>query len=223
MNKDRDKHTIYFDIGGVLLHPIHPPLIRNLYETSLKNINEVEYKNQVKDILNRSFHAEYSLEKTCEKLCNAVGTVVSNPVDYIISLITVIRNDDLILHIIEKIISCNKFNVGIISDLSQLGFFIVSTYYQDLLHLIKPDNIFFSVHTKKTKKKHKTSYFEEIHNQGKNKGNVYFIDDSIENIQYAKKIGMNGIIFEAPQIHDTSFSCWKKPNEKLFQTLDNIL
>lgn len=206
--------VILFDIGNVFLKPIHGEIINLLFKKKNNNIEFDDYKNKVSLILNDSFEGKISLEETWRKLFELVN--ITEKKEEIVNGFKIIRNEELIKYVTEII--SKKFDVGILSDLSQIGYSVFNNYYKDLYSLCDKDKVFISVNTGKTKSKDGFLYFEKIVSQLKvDPRKILFIDDEIANINNAKKTNINTILFESRDFN------WSIANEKLQKKLKCLM
>lgn len=203
------KNIILWDIGNVLLKPIHGEILNKIFENRNNNILIEDFKKETSKILNDSFNGNISLESTWEKMFEIVK-IKDNKIKHNIKNIEVVRNEELLSYI-EKVLS-NQYKMGIISDLSQIGLSVVKTFYKDFLNLCDTDLIFISIFDNMTKKADKEKYFLKIMQKIQNK-NVIFVDDEINNIESAKKVGFNTILFNG------GYSNWDKANKNLIDEL----
>lgn len=203
------KQIILWDIGNVLLKPIHGKILNELFENRKRDISSEEFKEKSAEVLNESFEGNITLDETWRNLFEIVGLDENEEKAKLIKKVEVIRNEELINYIKRDIKT--KYEVGIISDLSQIGYFIVANYYKDLLELCNQELIFISTITKKTKKKAKKEYFDDIMKKIKEKS--VFIDDEISNIEESCKSGFDGILFEG------DYSNWHDANKILINKI----
>ena len=203
------KNIILWDIGNVLLKPIHSEILNKIFENRNNNILIEDFKKETSKILNDSFNGNISLESTWEKMFEIVK-IKDNKIKHNIKNIEVVRNEELLSYI--KNVLSNQYKMGIISDLSQIGLSVVKTFYKDFLNLCDTDLIFISIFDNMTKKADKEKYFLKIMQKIQNK-NVIFVDDEINNIESAKKVGFNTILFNG------GYSNWDKANKNLIDEL----
>ena len=209
-----DKKIILFDLGNVFLKPIHGEIIEILFKNKKNNIAYDDYKREVALILNKSFEGKISFEETWEMLFKIVN--ITEEKENIVKGFKIIRNEELIKY--ATTVLADKYEIGILSDLSQIGYYVFSNYYNDLYGLCEDNNVFVSVKTGMTKSKDGESYFRKIVKQlNITPKNIIFIDDEINNINNAKKVGINTILFRS-----RDFS-WEISNEKLKEELKKYL
>lgn len=205
-----DKKIILFDLGNVFLKPIHGEIIKMLFENKKNNIDYDDYKRDVALILNDSFEGKISLEETWEKLFKIVN--IKEEKDDIVKGFKVIRNEELIKYVSAALVG--KYEIGILSDLSQIGYSVFKNHYNDLYNMCDKDKVFVSVNTGKTKSKDGINYFNEVINKLKVKpSDVIFIDDEILNIENANAVKLNTILFESHEYK------WNVANEKMKEKL----
>ena len=208
---------ILFDIGNVFLKPIHGEIINIIYNNKHgnSNINNKEYTNRVKLILNDSFEGKITLEQTWNELFNLVGVYQTEKRNLIKKSFNITRNEELIKYVVNTL--SKKHNIGIISDLSQIGYFIFNEYYKDLYEICDHDKIFISVETGRTKSKSGKMYFNEIVDKlGVNPNRIIFIDDEMNNIESARASNMNTILFESHEF------AWNVANAKMIKEIEKI-
>lgn len=208
------KKTILFDIGNVFLKPIHGEIINMIFEKKKNHIQLEDYKCEVASILNKSFEGIISLEETWTGLFNLAD--IREGRQEIIHGFKIKRNEELIDYV-SNILS-KKNSIGIISDLSQIGYDVFKNNYKELYNSCDEEKVFISVNTGRTKSKNGKEYFEEISNILNIKPNeLIFIDDEIHNIECAQKANFRTILFES---HDYN---WKMANQKIIKKLEIIL
>lgn len=206
---------ILFDIGNVFLKPIHGEIINTIYKHRNCNIDNEEYRDKVKLILNDSFEGKITLEQTWDKLFDLVDIHKIKERNFIEKGFNITRNEELIKYVINTL--SKKYNIGIISDLSQIGYFVFNEYYKDLYNICDKDKIFISVETGKTKSQTGKMYFDEIVNKlGINPNEIIFIDDEIHNIENASESNMNTILFESREF------TWNVANDKVIKKIEKI-
>lgn len=206
---------ILFDIGNVFLKPIHEEIINTIYKHRNCNINNEEYTGKVKLILNDSFEGKITLQQTWDKLFDLVEIHQTEKRNMIENSFKIIRNEELIKYVINNL--SKKCNIGIISDLSQIGYFVFKKYYEDLYDICDKDKIFISVETGKTKSKNGKILFDEIvYKLGINPNEIIFIDDEIYNIESASKSKMKTILFESREY------TWNVANDKMKKKIEEI-
>lgn len=203
------KNILLWDIGNVLLKPIHGEILNKIFENRNNNISIEEFRKETSKVLNDSFNGNISLESTWEEMFEIVK-IKDNKIKHNIKNIEVVRNEELLSYI--KNVLSNQYKMGIISDLSQIGLSVVKTFYKDFLNLCDTDLIFISIFDNMTKKSDKEKYFLKIMQKIQNK-NVIFVDDEINNIESAKKVGFNTILFNG------GYSNWDKANKNLINEL----
>lgn len=209
-----NKNIILLDMGNVLLKPIHGEIIELLFKNKKNNLEYEEFKSEIALILNDSFDGKITLKQTWDKLFDLVEIIENR--EKIINGFSIKRNEELIEYV-KKYLSKNC-TIGILSDLSQIGYYVFNNYYNDLYELCDKDNVFVSVNTGMTKSKDGENYFRKIVKQlNVSPKNIIFIDDEINNINNAKKVGINTILFES-----RDFS-WEITNEKLKEELKKYL
>lgn len=209
------KKTILFDIGNVFLKPIHGKIINTIYKHRNCNIDNEEYISKVKLILNDSFEGKITLQQTWDRLFDLVDIHQIEKRNMIENSFNITRNEELIKYVIN--ILSKKHNIGIISDLSQIGYFVFNRYYEDLYDICDKDKIFISVETGKTKSKNEKKYFDEIVDKlGINPNEIIFIDDEIHNIESASESKMNTILFESRKY------TWNVANDKMKKKIEEI-
>lgn len=202
---------IFWDIGNVILKPIHGQILNDIYNNKENEINRDNFNKKTSEILNDSFIGKISLDQTWNELFK-VGNIYDEKVKQKIKKINVIRNEKLIDYI--KNSSENNIKNGIISDLSQIGYWIVQEYFKDFLSICNKENIYISVETKKTKRKNQYEYFNDIKEKNNNK-ELFFIDDEEKNIISAQKANYNTFLFKS--------ECgWDYANEKLIREISKI-
>lgn len=206
---------ILFDIGNVFLKPIHGEIINTIYKHRNCNIDNEEYTSKVKLILNDSFEGKITLQQTWDKLFDLVDIHQIEKRNMIENSFKITRNEELIKYVINTL--SKKHNIGIISDLSQIGYFVFKKYYKDLYDICDKDKIFISVETGKTKSKNGKMYFDEIVDKlGINPNEIIFIDDEIHNIESASEAKMNTIQFESREY------TWNVANDKMKKMIEVI-
>ena len=206
---------ILFDIGNVFLKPIHGEIINTIYKHRNCNIDNEEYTSKVKLILNDSFEGKITLQQTWDKLFDLVDIHQIEKRNMIENSFNITRNEELIKYVINTL--SKKHNIGIISDLSQIGYFVFNKYYEDLYDICDKDKIFISVETGKTKSKNGKMYFDEIVAKlGINPNEIIFIDDEIHNIESASESKMNTILFESCEY------AWNVANDKMKKMIEEI-
>jgi len=203
--------VMFFDIGNVLLEPIHGKILDDIFENRNVNMLKEEFKKLSSEVLNKSFVGKISLDETWKELFNIAKISDAKTIEEIKN-IKVKRNTTL-LNYIEKDLT-NNYEIGIISDLSQIGCWVVKNYYKDFLNVCDKDKIFISTSTKKTKRKDKEEYFRSIKQSAKDKSCI-FIDDEISNIKSAKNSGFKAILYEANLK-------WEKANKKLIEDFSKL-
>lgn len=208
------KKVLLFDIGNVFLKPIHGEIINEIYEKRKKEIEFEKYKSEVAIILNKSFEGKISLEETWEKLFEL--TNLDEDDKNTIKKFSVERNEELIKYVTNDL--SKKYSIGIVSDLSQIGYSVFKNNYKELYDICDKDKVFISVNTGKTKSKNGIEYFEQIANELNTKsGDILFIDDEIKNIENAKEAKFKTILFE-----NNNFN-WQEANEKMKNELESIM
>ena len=203
------KNIILWDIGNVMLKPIHGEILNKIFENRNNNILIEEFRKETSKILNDSFYGNISLEDTWEKMFKIVK-ITDNNIKYDIKNIEVVRNEELLSYI--KDVLSKQYRMGIISDLSQIGLSVVKTFYKDFLDFCDNELVFISVFDRMTKKADKEKYFIKIMQKIQNQ-NILFIDDEVNNIESAKKNGFDTILF------DGGYSNWNKANRNLIEEL----
>ena len=170
-----------------------------------------EFKKLSSEVLNKSFIGKISLDETWKELFNIAKISDAKTIEKIRN-VKVKRNTTL-LNYIEKDLT-NNYEIGIISDLSQIGYWVVKNFYKDFLNVCDKEKIFISINTKKTKRKDKEEYFASIKQSVKDKSCI-FIDDEISNIESAKNSGFKTILYEANLK-------WEKANKKLIEDFNKL-
>ncbi len=202
---------LFWDIGNVLLEPIHGKILNDIFENRNVNMNKEEFKKLSSEVLNESFIGKISLDETWKELFNIAKISDAKTIEKIRN-VKVKRNTTL-LNYIEKDLT-NNYEIGIISDLSQIGYWVVKNYYKDFLNVCDKEKIFISINTRKTKRKDKEEYFCSIKQSLKDKSCI-FIDDEISNIESAKNSGFKTILYEANLK-------WEKANKKLIEDFNKL-
>ena len=202
---------LFWDIGNVLLEPIHGKILNDIFENRNVNMNKEEFKKLSSEVLNESFIGKISLDETWKELFNIAKISDAKTIEKIRN-VKVKRNTTL-LNYIEKDLT-NNYEIGIISDLSQIGYWVVKNFYKDFLNVCDKEKIFISINTKKTKRKDKEEYFASIKQSVKDKSCI-FIDDEISNIESAKNSGFKTILYEANLK-------WEKANKKLIEDFNKL-
>ena len=203
--------VLLWDIGNVLLEPIHGKILDDIFENRNVNMLKEEFKKLSSEVLNKSFIGKISLDETWKELFNIAKISDAKTIEKIRN-VKVKRNTTL-LNYIEKDLT-NNYEIGIISDLSQIGYWVVKNYYKDFLNVCDKEKIFISINTKKTKRKDKEEYFASIKQSVKDKSCI-FIDDEISNIESAKNSGFKTILYEANLK-------WEKANKKLIEDFNKL-
>ncbi len=203
--------VLLWDIGNVLLEPIHGKILDDIFENRNVNMLKEEFKKLSSEVLNKSFIGKISLDETWKELFNIAKISDAKTIEKIRN-VKVKRNTTL-LNYIEKDLT-NNYEIGIISDLSQIGYWVVKNFYKDFLNVCDKEKIFISINTKKTKRKDKEEYFASIKQSVKDKSCI-FIDDEISNIESAKNSGFKTILYEANLK-------WEKANKKLIEDFNKL-
>ena len=203
--------VLLWDIGNVLLEPIHGKILDDIFENRNVNMLKEEFKKLSSEVLNKSFIGKISLDETWKELFNIAKISDAKTIEKIRN-VKVKRNTTL-LNYIEKDLT-NNYEIGIISDLSQIGYWVVKNFYKDFLNVCDKEKIFISINTKKTKRKDKEEYFALIKQSVKDKSCI-FIDDEISNIESAKNSGFKTILYEANLK-------WEKANKKLIEDFNKL-
>ena len=203
--------VLLWDIGNVLLEPIHGKILDDIFENRNVNMLKEEFKKLSSEVLNKSFIGKISLDETWKELFNIAKISDAKTIEKIRN-VKVKRNTTL-LNYIEKDLT-NNYEIGIISDLSQIGYWVVKNFYKDFLNVCDKEKIFISINTKKTKRKDKEEYFASIKQRVKDKSCI-FIDDEISNIESAKNSGFKTILYEANLK-------WEKANKKLIEDFNKL-
>lgn len=207
------KKVILFDIGNVFLKPIHGEIINLIYEKKKNDLEYDEYKCEVTEILNESFEGKISLKETWERLFELVN--LNEDDKKTIIEFSVVRNEELIEYVTNDL--SKRYSIGIISDLSQIGYNVFKNNYKELYDICDKDKVFISVDTGKTKSKNGKEYFKEVSNSLKvNPKEVCFIDDEIKNIENAKSANFNTILFESHEFN------WNIANQKMKESLKDL-
>ena len=203
--------VLLWDIGNVLLEPIHGKILDDIFENRNVNMLKEEFKKLSSEVLNKSFIGKISLDETWKELFSIAKISDAKTIEKIRN-VKVKRNTTL-LNYIEKDLT-NNYEIGIISDLSQIGYWVVKNFYKDFLNVCDKEKIFISINTKKTKRKDKEEYFASIKQSVKDKSCI-FIDDEISNIESAKNSGFKTILYEANLK-------WEKANKKLIEDFNKL-
>ena len=203
--------VLLWDIGNVLLEPIHGKILDDIFENRNVNMLKEEFKKLSSEVLNKSFIGKISLDETWKELFNIAKISDAKTIEKIRN-VKVKRNTTL-LNYIEKDLT-NNYEIGIISDLSQIGYWVVKNFYKDFLNVCDKEKIFISINTKKTKRKDKEEYFGSIKQSVKDKSCI-FIDDEISNIESAKNSGFKTILYEKK-------IKWEKANKKLIEDFNKL-
>lgn len=200
---------IFFDIGNVLMKPIHGEILDNIKKQAKVDVTTEMYRSRISSVLNKSFLGEITLEETWEGLFGASGVTDTEIQNDIKANYEVSRNDALI-SFIRKISS--NWRIGIISDLSQIGYYTFTSNYRDLLEVLDPSLLNFSLLQNKSKRSHGSEWFGEIlEKAGIDAADALFIDDEDNNLKSATDIGINCIKY--------SIKTWSESNKELFSEL----
>lgn len=199
------EQIILWDIGNVLLKPIHGKILNKLFINKNNELTEEKFKEKASEVLNKSFFGNITLDETWTKLFKIVNITDKSIMDEIKNL-EVIRNEELLEYIKENL--SKEYRIGIISDLSQIGLSVFKKYYEDLYNICDKNLIYISIYKNKTKKANTEKYFREIFDEIGIK-NIFFIDDEVDNVKAAKTVGFKTILF------DGGFNSWKTSNKKI--------
>ncbi|WP_207646306.1 HAD hydrolase-like protein [Cellulosilyticum sp. I15G10I2] len=211
---DKKIEVVLWDIGNVLLKTIHENLLELIFEKRKIEILRENYNNAISSILNESFYGRILLDETWTKLLDVVQIKNDDEIKEIKNSIAVNRNEELLTFI--KSLAEKGYKIGIVSDLSQIGFNTVNNYYRDFLDLCKQDMIFLSIHYNLTKVKEGPQWFKEVTEKLKvDSDKILFIDDDKKIIEVAKELGINAIHYSKDKFTDD----WSSSNKDLFKQL----
>lgn len=212
-----DNNTvILWDIGNVFLKPIHGEILHAVYDFGIRNCTFDEFKSKAAKVLDLSFYGQISVEQTWQMLFNISGVVDSTVQNKIKISYTVERNETLIK---KASVLSKKCRLGIVSDLSQIGYYTLQTHFKDLLGYCASDLIFISVNHGLTKVKDGNQWFTEILECISIPAyRVVYIDDDIKNVCVASQCGINAIHYRK-----TKNRTWDEANRLLFNELPTIL
>lgn len=212
---ERNIKIIFFDIGNVLLKTFHEQLIELIFlRHNHENLPREQFDRDMKGILDNSFHGLISLELMWEQI-KSLTNLCDEHIHEIQDSIIVNRNEELIQRV-QKL-SQQHYRIGIISDLSQIGYDVVMKNYQDLLKVCEAGLIYTSVQSGVSKLKNGEAWFADIlKNIDVPPEQTLFIDDSKYNIKCARNVGMNAIQYLKQ--HEDDF--WESSNQLLFEKLE---
>lgn len=211
----KNKKTIFWDIGNVLIQDVHKSLFELIYQNRVNEMARDFFDREVATIIDDSFYGAISLEETWEGLRALSGIDSRN----FVAIKKSVEVNDYNRELINQIKKMqNEFQMGIISDLSQIGYWVVKKNIQHFLDMCSRDLIFISLDTFMTKMREGENLFTLI----KSKINIlsensFFIDDSVQNVELANRYGFNGIHFK----HEKGAS-FRGSNEDLYNNLKNL-
>ena len=200
---------IFFDIGNVLMKPIHGEILDNIKKYANVDVSTDSYHSQISSVLNKSFLGEISLDETWEGLFGAARIIDMGIQNDIKTNYEISRNNELISFIIKI---SNDYRIGIISDLSQIGYYTFTSNYKELLEVLDPELLNFSLLQNKSKRSHGSKWFSEILEKTNIEcDNSLFIDDEDNNLKSAADSGINCIKYNIKN--------WAESNKELFSKL----
>lgn len=210
-----NKKIIFWDIGNVLIKGVHGPLLEFLYQGREKVISRELFDDEAAKVLDDSFYGKITLKETWQKLQQLSGI---NNVTFEKAKKNTEKND-YNKELLARIIGIkSKFQLGIISDLSQIGYCVAKKNIGSFLKVCPENLMFISLFNSMTKIKDGAEFFnlvtQKINSEPRN---CFFIDDDIRNIDLANKFGFKCICF----LHDESAG-FKSSNARLFKDLQAI-
>lgn len=213
---DHPVDVIFWDIGNVFLYPIHPPLLDRLYADGGAVTPRRDFDAATRALLTQSFLGDISLEETWRGL----GLIAGLDDDAIASArrtLRVDRNERLVHAVVSEL--ARQYRIGVISDLSQIGYDVVRTLFRDLLSVCAPELVHVSVVTRQTKIAGAREYFRRILTaSGVVPRRALFVDDTPENLAAAEAEGMQVFLYPGAEAE----GAWETANECLMTYLGSV-
>jgi len=209
------KKTIFWDIGNVLIQSVHKPLFNHLLQSQKSQSPADQLHSKFSEIIDDSFYGKINLKETWDNLQQIFG-IDNNKLDIIKSDI---EKNNYNQKLVDKLCQLKeKYNLGIISDLSQIGYYVAIKNIGKFLQICNKELIFISTESSLTKRKEGDRLFSIITSKiNISPGNTLFIDDNLKNIELANSFGMIGILYER---NEDEIS-WDS-NKNLYYKLQNV-
>ena len=182
--------AIIFDIGGGLVNFSHRIVCEKLSKYSNWTNDEIYDRLYNDDIVKRAERGEISKEDLHDEICKLLGTKISFD-EFKIAWIDILNEKKETVELVYNL--KNKYMLLALSNVDELNY----NYVRDNFNALKPfDDIVLSFKFK-FRKPNKEIYEEAIRLSKCNPNEIVFIDDLKENVNGAKKLGVNVIQYNS--------------------------
>lgn len=212
LNKQQNK-IIFWDIGNVLVKFFEKEFKDKLLKNKKDNLSDDDFLEQYQNIINNSFLGLISLAKTWNKIFN-LTSISHDEIAIMKKEFKTSINEELLRFIKDDLKDCR---VGIISDLHQIAYRLVSNYHPSIFKIFNSEFVYLSNKVGRSKAVHGIKHFQYIFESvGKDKYTIFYIDDEPDKLEMARRCGAKTILFSGISKKEC---CWWQSNEQLIREL----
>jgi putative hydrolase of the HAD superfamily len=184
--------AVLFDVGGVLIRLDESKYYKYLSKISGIEVNKII--NTLHILENKIDLGEISIKEFTEAVSKRLG-IMKKEVKWLGFLK---ENISINKEVVDFAFQLHKrYKIGIITNADRARYLYVKKHFGKELKLDKFDHVFVSCYLGMAKPS-KRLFEYAINKMGVMPSEAVFIDDHIENVEGARAIGINGILFKKP-------------------------